>query len=470
MKIAIIGGGPAGLFAAYRLSEKENNEIVIFEKGKDIDKRKCPVISKTSDKCINCNSCSVMNGIAGAGAFSDGKYNITTEFGGWLQDYIGDTQLLRYEKDADEILTKFGATSCYYSGSDELKKLCLTHGLTMLQSECRHLGTDKNYGVMLNMVDYLKAMPNVNIITNTTVDNCYKNKETDKWFMTGASKNVIGSEFDTVIFAVGRSGSSFFTDWCRHHNVKLENRQVDIGVRVELPSEIWEDFERKVYEPKILYKTKQYGDTVRMFCFNGRGEVVNENTDGIITVNGHAYESQEKKTKNTNFALLSSTNFTEPFNEPIKYAEYVAGLANMISSGSVIVQTLGDLRRGRRTNWDRLDKCTVKPTLKSAIPGDLSLCMPKRQLDNIIEMLDKLNEIAPGTANDDTLLYGIECKFYSAKPNCNYYFELAQHDPDGDATIMTGIYAIGDGAGFTRSLAQACAHGLVVADKINEDM
>lgn len=225
---------------------------------------------------------------------------------------------------------------------------------------------------------------------------------------------------------------------------------------------------KKIYEPKILYKTKQYGDTIRMFCFNGRGEVVNENTDGIITVNGHAYESEDRKTKNTNFALLSSTNFTEPFNEPIKYAKYIAGLANMVSGGSVIVQTLGDLRRGRRTNQNRLDKCTVKPTLKSAVPGDLSLCMPKRQLDNIIEMLDKLNEIAPGTANDDTLIYGSEVKFYSAKPIVNFNFELVYNDND-ELKVLDGVYAIGDGAGFTRSLAQACAHGLVVADKIIED-
>ena len=235
----------------------------------------------------------------------------------------------------------------------------------------------------------------------------------------------------------------------------MSNNQVDIGVRVELPSSIWEHFSKKIYEPKIWYRSHQYGDTTRMFCFNDRGKVVMENTDGVMTVNGHSYRGEDKKTKNSNFALLSTIRFTEPFKNPIEYARYVASLANLISGGSILVQRLGDLELGRRTDSKRLKQSTTRPTL-AVVPGDLSLCMPKRQLDNILETLHALDNIAPGTANHDTLLYGVECKYYSARPDADD-FEIAG---------TKGIYAIGDGAGFTRSLSHAAAHGLYIADKI----
>ena len=258
-----------------------------------------------------------------------------------------------------------------------------------------------------------------------------------------------------IIFAVGRAGSRVFASWCKENNIKCTNNQVDIGVRVELPAMVWEHFSKKIYEPKIFYRSKQYGDVTRMFCFNERGHVVTENTDGVLTVNGHSFKDEAKKSTNSNFALLSTTKFTEPFNEPIEYARYVASLANKISGGSVLVQRLGDLESGRRTDAKRLKQSTVRPTL-DAVPGDLSLCMTKRQLDNIIETLHALDAIAPGTANYDTLLYGIECKFYSARPECEN-FELIN---------ARGIYALGDGAGFTRSLSQAAANGLIVADNL----
>jgi uncharacterized FAD-dependent dehydrogenase len=261
---------------------------------------------------------------------------------------------------------------------------------------------------------------------------------------------------DNVIFAVGRAGSNFFQKWCQRHNIPVENNQVDIGVRVELDAVIWEHFSKIVYEPKILYRSKQYGDITRMFCFNDRGLVVTENTGGVLTVNGHSYREASRKTRYSNFALLSTINFTEPFKEPIQYARHTASLANLISGGTVLVQRLGDLRAGRRSTETRLQKGTVSPTL-AAVPGDLSLCIPKRQLDNIVETLSALDRVAPGTANDDTLLYGIECKYYSARPKSNKKFEL--HG-------CTGIYGVGDGAGFTRSLSQAAANGLYVADVI----
>ena len=461
-KVGIIGGGISGLMAAYSLSKNPNIQVIIFEQGKDIEARNCPILTKKVDKCINCNNCGIMQGLAGAGAFSDGKYNITTEFGGWLQDIVGPEITTEYIEKADSILVEFGATTERYQPNNELKKICLQNGLHMLQSQCKHLGTDANFSTMANLIQHLKGKENVTILTDAkvtyveplSVGSSYGIEYWTKGEMHGAAVN-------RLIFAVGRVGSKFFSEWCTLNHVKQFNNQVDVGVRVELPALIWEDFEKKIYEPKILYRTKQYGDTTRMFCFNGRGEVVTENTNGVITVNGHAYKAEEKKTSNTNFALLSTTNFTQPFNEPIDYARDIASLANKISGGSVIVQTLGDLERGRRSDEHRISKCRTTPTLKAAVAGDLSLCMPKRQLDNIVETLHALDKIAPGTANYDTLLYGVECKYYSARPQTNKEFEIQM-----GIITNTNCYAIGDGAGFTRSLAQAAAQGLMVADTI----
>lgn len=455
--IGIIGGGISGLMAAYRLSKDRNVKVIILEKGKPIQERKCPILAKQVDKCIKCEHCSIMEGMAGAGAFSDGKYNITTEFGGWLQDIRPPEEVLRYIEEADSILVKYGATTERYLPDDELLTMCLKHDLHMLQSQCKHLGTDANFETMVKLIEAITDRDNIDIITETTVCDVTK-EDTGGYQIFYNIKDGHGCLWvDNVIFAVGRVGSGFFSDWCSRNNIEMLNNQVDIGVRVELPSQIWSNFEKRIYEPKIFYRTKKYGDITRMFCFNGRGEVVTENTNGVLTVNGHAYKAEDKKTKNTNFALLSTNKFTQPFNKPIDYARHVASLANMLSGGSVLVQRLGDLENGRRTDESRLRKSTVVPTLKGAVAGDLSLCLPKRQLDNIVETLHALDAVAPGTANHDTLLYGIECKYYSARPKINDRFELED---------MKGIYTIGDGAGITRSLSQAAAAGLMVADEI----
>ncbi|WP_302777645.1 NAD(P)/FAD-dependent oxidoreductase [Anaerotruncus colihominis] len=451
--IAIIGGGISGLMAAWRISELSPTlSVALFEKGHALDNRVCPIIAKKVGTCIKCKSCAIMEGLAGAGAFSDGKYVISTEYGGWLTEFLPDETVIDYIEQADAILVGFGATHERFQPSNELKKRCLEFDLHMSQAQLKHLGTDSNFETMKRLVEALakrvEIYPNtcVTAVDKQTHDVTVRNANGETTFQAGK-----------IIFAVGRAGSQFFSDWCEANDIHLHNNQVDIGVRVELPSMVWEDFARKIYEPKIRYRSKGYGDIIRMFCFNDRGQVVTENTNGVLTVNGHSYREESRKTKNSNFALLSTTNFTQPFKEPIEYARHVASLANLISGGSVLVQRLGDLELGRRTDEKRLRQGVVRPTL-GAVPGDLSLCMPKRQLDNIIETLHALNQIAPGTANYDTLLYGIECKYYSARPKCTEF------EVDG----CPGIYAIGDGAGFTRSLSQAAANGLYVADLISK--
>jgi uncharacterized FAD-dependent dehydrogenase len=449
--IAIIGGGIGGLMCAWRIKErKPSASVLLIEKGADLEKRICPIVAKKVTKCIYCKSCAIMEGLAGAGAFSDGKYIISCEYGGWLPDFLPQETVLDYIEQADKILVSFGATTERFSPDNELKKKCLQFDLHMQQAMVKHLGTDSNFETMLNMVNELKQKSE--IVTSTEVTDVDKLTHTLKLKTQNGEQEITADE---IIFAVGRAGSRFFSDWCHKNGMSLVNNQVDIGVRVELPSIVWEDFSKKIYEPKIWYRSKGYGDITRMFCFNERGSVVTENTGGVLTVNGHSYRDEERKTQNSNFALLSTMRFTSPFKEPIEYARYVASLANLISGGSVLVQQLGDLELGRRTDEKRLRACTTRPTLE-AVAGDLSLCMPKRQLDNIIETLHALDKVSPGTANRDTLLYGVECKYYSARPQTD----------DFELEGSKGIYAIGDGAGFTRSLSQAAAHGLYIADKI----
>lgn len=447
--VVIIGGGIGGLMCAYQLIQnKKELKVLILERGKTLENRKCPILVGKVKQCIKCKSCSIMEGMAGAGAFSDGKYNITTEYGGWLPEFVDEKEVMRYIEMADSILQKYGADDERYQPNNELKALCLKYDLHMQQAQVKHLGTDANYNTMLNMIHDLDGK--VEIRTECNVLDVNAESHEVIYTTKGKEESVVG---DKVVFAVGRIGNRLFESWCHKNNVPLHNNQVDIGVRVELPYEIWEEFSSKIYEPKIYYKSGKYGDTTRMFCFNERGYVVTENSDGVLTVNGHSYKDKAKQSNNSNFALLCSTHFTEPFNEPVEYARDVAALANKISGGTVLVQRLGDLEKGQRTTASRLQKSSTKPTL-SAVPGDLSLCMPKRQLDNIVETLHALDKIAPGTANYDTLLYGVECKYYSARPAMKD-FELEN---------TKGIYALGDGAGFTRSLSQAAANGLIVAD------
>lgn len=450
--VVIVGGGIGGMMCAHRLvRDNQDLKILLLEKGHGLSKRSCPIVTKKVEQCIKCQPCNIMEGMGGAGAFSDGKYIISTEYGGWLPDFLDHDVVLDYIEQADDILMSYGATKERFTPNDKLKQLCLRYDLHMQQANLKHLGTDANFSTMVKMEQYLDE--HITILTDAEVIDVDPKTKTTTYVKNNETHHVVG---DKIVFAVGRAGSQMFLEWCEKYEVPFENNQVDIGVRVELPAIVWDHFSKEIYEPKIYYRSKQYHDKTRMFCFNERGHVVTENTNGVLTVNGHAYKDEAKKTENSNFALLSTIEFTEPFDKPIEYARSVASLSNQISGGTVLVQRLGDLEAGRRTNAQRLKESTVRPSLK-AVPGDLSLCLPKRQLDNIIETLHALDQVAPGTANYDTLLYGVECKYYSGRPKCT----------DFEINGMDGIYALGDGAGFTRSLSQASANGLIVADIIN---
>lgn len=448
-KIVIVGAGIGGLMCAYRLANQTKAEITIIEKGRVLEERICPLQQHKVDRCIRCPSCAITNGVAGAGAFSDGKFIIGTAYGGWLPDFLGNEKTMLYINEVDRILQQFADHEYKrYLPDDKIKQQCMAHDLYLQQATVVHFGTDGNRLIMTGLVAALNKL-GVKIITGVNVD------DVDAKAQTITTSNQETISYDRLVIASGRSGAIWLADTCKKLGVNMRSNQVDIGVRVELPRIIWEDISRKIYEPKIIFRTKKYGDNCRMFCFNSGGEVVMENNDGIMTVNGHANADEAKKTVNSNFALLSTTNFTQPFDEPIRYAQHVARLGNMISGGSVLVQRLGDLRNGKRTDAKRLAQSTVIPTLK-AVPGDLSLCIPQRQLENIVETLQALDQIAPGTANYDTLLYGVEAKYYSAKPEfMNEHFE-----------IVKNIYALGDGSGVTRSLSQAGAMGLYVAEGI----
>lgn len=455
--VAIIGGGTAGIFTAYELIKlRPDKNIVLIEKGKCVEDRVCPIMRDKLKGCINCRPCNIMRGFGGAGAFSDGKFNFTTEFGGWLNEYIPDDDVMNLIDYVDRVNVDFGAkTERYSTYTDEAKKIekkALENDLHLLHASVKHLGTENNLEILKRLYNHLKN--HITIMCNTEVKEI---KPNDNGYILDISggKNI---ECEYLVAAPGRAGAEWFAEQCKKLKLNIINNRVDVGVRVELPAKVFEHITDVIYEAKLKYRTKQYGDTVRTFCMNPYGYVVTENTDGIITVNGHSYTDPSLRSQNTNFALLVSNRFTEPFREPIRYGKAIASLSNMLGGG-VLVQRFGDLVKGARTNKHRLGQSFTNPTLK-ATPGDLSLVLPKRHLDNIIEMIYALDKIAPGTANYDTLLYGIEVKFYSAR------LELS----DEIETTLRNMFAIGDGAGITRGLSQAGASGVYVARKISERM
>ena len=451
--VIIIGAGPGGIFSAYELMQKNKDlKIAVFDAGHSLEKRHCPIEGDKVKSCIKCKTCAIMNGFGGAGAFSDGKYNITNDFGGTLYEYIGRKQAIDLMEYVDKINMSHGGegTKMYSTAGTNLKKLCLQNKLKLLDASVRHLGTDINYIVLENLYNEMKdpmdfffdtPIEKIEILDNgdyrvDTKDNSYNCKK--------------------CIISVGRSGSKWMETVCNDLNIPTKSNRVDIGVRVELPAVIFSHLTDELYESKIVYRTEKFEDNVRTFCMNPYGIVVNENTNGIVTVNGHSYESADLRTENTNFALLVAKHFSEPFKDSNGYGESIARLSNMLGGG-VIVQRFGDLVRGRRSNTKRIEEGLVTPTL-AATPGDLSLVLPKRILDGIIEMIYALDKIAPGTANDDTLLYGVEVKFY------NMEVEIDEHLQ----SKYPGLYIIGDGSGVTHSLSHASASGVYVARHIAE--
>ena len=448
--VIIVGAGPGGTFAAYELVKQNPNlKVAVFESGNALEKRRCPIDGEKVKGCINCKTCSIMSGFGGAGAFSDGKYNITNDFGGSLHEHIGKKQALDLMYYVDEINMKYGGegTKMYSTSGSGLKKLCLQNKLNLLDAKVRHLGTDKNYVVLENFYNELRDK--VDFHFNTPVVDV---KKTDDSYVVYTKDNEYTCKY--CVISVGRSGSSWMEGLCKKLDIPTKSNRVDIGVRVEIPAEIFSNLTDELYESKIVYRTEKFEDNVRTFCMNPNGIVVNENTNGIVTVNGHSYEDDKLKTKNTNFALLVAKHFSEPFKDSNGYAESIARLSNMLGGG-VIVQRFGDLIRGRRSTQKRIDENTTIPTL-SATPGDLSLVLPKRILDGIIEMIYALDNVAPGTANDDTLLYGVEVKFYNMEVDID----------DNLETKLKGLFVIGDGSGVTHSLSHASASGVYVARQI----
>ena len=452
--VIIIGAGPGGIFSAYELIQKKPElKVAIFEAGHALDKRKCPIDGDKIKTCIGCKCCSIMSGFGGAGAFSDGKYNITNDFGGTLYEYIGKKTALELMKYVDEINMHFGGegTKLYSTTGSKFKTICIQNDLHLLDASVRHLGTDINYVVLENLYAYLKDK--VDFFFDTYVEtvcvreNGYEIKCKDNYY-----------ECKKCIVSVGRSGSKWMETVCQELNINTKSNRVDIGVRVELPATVFAHLTDELYESKIVYRTEKYGDKVRTFCMNPKGAVVNENTNGIITVNGHSYEDPARQTENTNFALLVAKHFSEPFKDSNGYGESIARLSNMLGGG-VIVQRFGDLIRGRRSTPSRIEEAFITPTL-NATPGDLSLVLPKRILDGIIEMIYALDKVAPGTANEDTLLYGVEVKFYNMEVEVDDKLE----------TCHKGMYIIGDGSGITHSLSHASASGVHVARDIVEQL
>jgi len=452
--IIIIGAGPAGIFAAMELIKKRSDlRILILEKGRDINQRNCPSREK-GGSCFNCNPCSTVCGWGGAGAFSDGKLTLSSEIGGSLEQYLGEEKLVEMINYIDRDYLKYGAPEHVYGLEhqeeiQEFQRRATLADLKLIPVAIRHLGTGRCQEILENMYHFLLGK-GVEVRTRTTVDHIVTDGQRVKGVQIAGGKEITG---DYVIMAPGREGAEWLAQEAFRLELPTSVNPVDIGVRVEVPAAVMEPLTRVFYESKLIYYSRTFDDRVRTFCMNPRGEVVMENNDGLVTVNGHSHAF--KKTDNTNFAVLVSKTFTEPFREPIAYGKYVASLANLLGGG-VIVQRLGDLLDGHRSTVDRIKKCLVTPTLKEATPGDLSLVFPYRHLVAIVEMLKALDEIAPGVYSRYTLLYGVEVKFYSSRLTLSNNLE----------TKIKNLFAVGDGAGITRGLAQASVAGVVAAREI----
>jgi len=448
--VIIVGAGPAGIFSALELTEKTNLNVLILDRGQDIDNRKCP--SSRGFECLHCEPCSVLSGWGGAGAYSDGKLTLSTEVGGWLNQYVSQKELEALVKYVDGIYLKFGASEQVFGENtdkvDEIERQASMQGLKLIRQTVRHMGTEKCADTLRMMRKELASkvtfQPKTDVKSLIIENNKVLGVET-------VSGEKIKAKY--VIIAPGRGGAEWLQTEAQFHGLKTVNNPVDIGVRVEVLASVMDKLTEVLYEPKLIYYSRAFDDMVRTFCVSPYGEVTTESYDGVLTVNGGSHA--ERRTANTNFAILVSTSFTEPFKEPIAYGKYIARLSNLLSGG-VMVQRLGDLNLGRRSTPERLSHSVINPTLKNATPGDLSFVLPYRYLADIREMLQALDKIAPGVASPDTLLYGVEVKFYSSHLQLSNSLE----------TKIQNMFTIGDGAGVTRGLVQASASGIIVAREI----
>lgn len=462
--VIVVGAGPAGIFTCYELYAKAPNlNVLLIDKGFDIYSRHCPILEKKITKCPHATArkdyagcypaCAITAGFGGAGAFSDGKFNITSEFGGWMQDYLSNAEVEDLINYVDDINLKHGATDVITDPTTpkvkEIEKLGLSVGLKLLRAKVRHLGTEQNLKILQSIYEELK--PNIDMTYKTKVDDII----VDNNNISGIIVDDKEIKAKKVVIVPGRDGATWLSDLCDKHNISMTNNQVDIGVRVETNDEIMDEINEHLYEGKFIYRTS-VGTTVRTFCSNPSGHVVVENHSGTMLANGHAYNDPKLGSRNTNFALLVSHVFEEPFNEPNEFAHTVSSLANRLSMGSIIVQKYGDILKGRRTTTKRLKEGFVQPTLPEAVPGDLGLVLPYNTMKSLIEMIEALDVVTPGIATEHTLFYGVEAKFYSARPKLTTNFE----------TEIKGLYAGGDGAGLTRGLAQAGACGVHIARDI----
>lgn len=452
--VIIIGAGPSGIFCAYELTrQKPDLKVLMLEKGRSIEKRQCP--KRKTKVCVGCQPCSITTGFAGAGAFSDGKLSLSPDVGGTLPEILGYEKAEELIHEADDIYLKFGADKKVYGIEDyeaieAIRTKAIRANLKLIECPIRHLGTEEGYKIYTRLQEHL-IKSGVEIKFMTMVKNILVEDGVAKGVLTEQGEAFYAPE---IVAGIGREGSEWFSHICKEHGIDTKNGTVDVGVRVEVRDEIMKELNEKLYEAKLVYYTPTFDDKVRVFCTNPSGEVATEYyDDGLAVVNGHAYKSKDMKTKNTNFALLVSKNFTEPFKSPIEYGKHIAQLGNMLSDGKILLQRYGDFRRGRRATEERLHRNNITPTLKDAVPGDLSLVFPHRIMVAIDEMIQALDKVTPGIASDETLLYGVEVKFYSNKVVVGQDFE----------TSIKGLRAMGDGASITRGLQQASANGLWVA-------
>ena len=461
--VIIVGAGPAGIYCAYEFQRKSPElKVLLLDKGNDIYTRKCPILEHKLTKCpqnpkgrSGCYpACSITNGFGGAGAYSDGKFNITSEFGGWMTDYLSEDiveDLIHY---VDDINLEHGATTVITDPTTEkvkeIERRALGVGLKLLRAKVRHLGTEQNLKIMASIFEKLKK--SIEMRFKTSVKDMIVEDKTIKGVILENGEEIYA---DNVIMVVGRDGSNWLNGVCNKHGIKMTNNQVDIGVRVETNDIVMEEINKTLYEGKFIYESS-VGTKVRTFCSNPSGHVVVENFSGVMLANGHAYNDPKLGSKNTNFALLVSHSFNEPFDRPNEFAMEIGSLSNKLSNGSIIVQRYGDILKGRRSTYKRIKEGFVTPTLKEAVPGDLGLVLPYNTMKSLVEMIERLDHITPGIANEHTLFYGVEAKFYSARPKVDNYFE----------TQIKGLYVGGDGAGITRGLAQAGANGVWIARRI----